>query len=805
MFTLGYIWITILNVFQLNNFWIVDTTTIDQALSSTIFSHLFFQDTVPSFNFFSVHAVSLFFAILPFYSIMPNFIGIYLIEYVLVFFSSVPLYLLARKIIGSGPYSFLIALSYLFYSLIYITGTDVAAEEIIMFAPLAIFSLYFYKTERKIPFAIAFALMLSTIEFAPFIGIFFLFYILVDLGLFQRIGGLIKRKDTRVNFSAVFKNFYLVSSLILSLSFLFLDSWMTLFFSHGSHPITINVEGTNFFSLQSLIHGLHYASSTKISFFTYLEYPYLFLSFLDPVFILQLPWLLVVAVSSSPIYISPGVYYGAFVAAFVPLGFVLGLKRIIGSNGVSGRSIAKKLIVITLVLLILSFAGGGTLQYIDNVSSGHISPQEQGGYFLSEMLKQGEGVDTGVNDLPIVEMNDWNVTYYNIQTKYVIFRGDPPFSLQGYGFYAADGEFSMYEKNYSSQPVYNFFNYTSEQGIGDPTTFSFFSPPGNYTLTLELSNVHHRYTISQGKSSGQTAYIPLGQAIAIPFSVKKSGTISAIAVKSIYEGSYYVAGALTSTLGNLSGAPVALTNFNECPSFDYIYLGFGNVPVQANKTYYVWVFAQTDVSANSGGVGLPKSQYGADAYIGDLSGDRIVNLNRQNFTVPITLIMNNDSSEYLPAIVSFGGNSYNYTLSAGNAINIPMHVASGGTVSISVRENFSNFVSFLGTDIVLSLHSRGSIPSLIILDNNWLVPLIGIGAGIILFFALYFLNIGERKGSINRMARNASLISFIAFWLFFILGYEGIVPFLYSFNVFRGLGIFIALAFLITIITYDWK
>jgi len=91
------LWLIILNVFLLRNYWIQDSSEINQSLASTIFSHLFFYGYIGT-NFFAVHPSFFFFSLLPFFSIFPNFIAGYAIQYAIVYSASIPLYLIARKI-----------------------------------------------------------------------------------------------------------------------------------------------------------------------------------------------------------------------------------------------------------------------------------------------------------------------------------------------------------------------------------------------------------------------------------------------------------------------------------------------------------------------------------------------------------------------------------------------------------------------------------------------------------------------------------------------------------------------------------
>ncbi|MEM3908376.1 MAG: hypothetical protein QXZ17_16185, partial [Nitrososphaerota archaeon] len=91
-----------------------------------------------------------------------------------------------------------------------------------------------------------------------------------------------------------------------------------------------------------------------------------------------------------------------------------------------------------------------------------------------------------------------------------------------------------------------------------------------------------------------------------------------------------------------------------------------------------------------------------------------------------------------------------------------------------------------------------------LLDEPIILLILPIAIGIAICYYFYRFGFPIDKRKIHSLSRNASLLSFIAFWIFFVLGWEGIVPFLYNWNVFRITGAVTAISFLLTMITYDW-
>lgn len=786
--------------FTLYNGWIIDTTTIDQALSSTLLSHVFFQTPVPGGMFFMSHATTFFFAILPFYSFLPNFIGTYIIEYALLYSPSIPIYLLARKIFNDEKFAFLFSLSYLFYTSV-LGNLPFAGEEIIMFMGPAIFSIYFLETRRKGPFFVSFILMLSTIEFAPILGVFFFFYVLIREDVFGKIRMLISRRVRGAEFLGTFSNFYLVSVLVLSISFYFFDSWMTLFFSKGTHPIIINLQGVNFFSISSLLKGVQSYTALKYSNLLYLEGPFLFLSFLDPIFLIQIPWLLATLFSTSTFYFLPGAYYDAFVAAFVPVGFLFGYRKIANRmDAPKVRNFHKRLVIIVLVLTLLIFASIGEVQYYETYSSERITPQDQGIVFLSQMLTQGEGVDVGVNELPVTGIFDWNDTYYNIHTDNVIFRNEPPFSLAGYGFYAADGSFMMYERNYTSQPVYNNFYYSNDQNLNQQTFYNFFSPPGNYSINLSLNHYHYSEPLTTGSSSGNNYFIPLGDAIAIPFELKRPAVLQAVSVETINEGSVWLYGEISSSDTSVPIQSPATANFN------FQYFKFDNITISPDETYYFWLIPGSPGGfVNTQGIDVQESSSPGISYLGSVKNSVISGQSTLNFSVPITLYIKASTPSPLAATMSINGKETNITLSPDQPYFSKTNAASGLQMSFVLNTNFTNYASYYGSNITLSFYVHKNLPTNFWLDYPFILLLLAIAIGLPLIYALYRIDFGQRRHIINRTSATVSLLTFVAFWLFYAIGYEGIVPFVYNILIFKAIGFVLAVSFLLTIITYDWK
>ncbi|MEM4091247.1 MAG: DUF2079 domain-containing protein [Thermoplasmatales archaeon] len=793
-------WAMIMNTYLLNTYNYQDTTAIDQALSSTLFSHSFFFVPYLGFNFFSVHAAPFFFALLPFYSLFPNFNASYIIQSILIFSPSVPLYLLAKRFIGNGGYAFLISLTYLFY---WGLPSQFPFEEVVMFAGPAIFAVYFLETRRVIPFIISFILMLSTIEFAPFVGLFFFLYIAVREGVPGKLIGLISRKITKKVFLRLIWNPFLLSSIILSVAFIFIDNQITLFFSSGAHPIYINISGSNFFSIQSLVNGIRTNDGTKIINIMYYEAPYMFLSFLDPIFILQLPWIFVSSFASLFYYYSPGNYYNIFFAAFIPIGFIYGLKRIHDSaQEEKKKSIVKKVVVFVLVFNILIFVAAGTAQGYYDISSQHVTPGDQAPLILAQQLVNGRSVEVGVDELPVVGMYDWNETIYPSNSQYILFNNSPPTTLSDYGFLAADDQYMLYEKNYTLPPRFNYFRYSVDGSIGQ--VFNTFVPPGNYSVNVSIVKTHYEKPLVLARSVG---WYPLavGQAIAVPFRVSNTEVLEGANIPvnyfgghPLYEGAWLLTGGISTSLHSI---PVSISSETTFPVHAF---EFNNITILPNVTYYFWFYP--DLS-NTGGLTVGQSAVNGTSYLANIESGSPSNITKLNFTLPITLLFRGSAPASVPASVSVGGMVTNVTLNRGESVSIPFNIRSSVFLPFSVNFNSTDSIAFSGSVINVEIHSNEKVKTILLLDYPYplILLLVIVLIGTSLIFIFYSFNLKRGKERVNKASWAVSLVSLIAFWSFYSLSYYGIVTFLNDYILLKAIGIIMAASLLVAVITYDWK
>ena len=466
------LWYIIFNVYSLNNGGIVDTTTSLQSLLSA-FYHQPFVNTVPGGSYFSVHASEILILLLPFFAVWHSFINLYIIQSVLIYSSSIPLFLLAQKKLNNDKASFLMAMVFLLNPYIH----DNPFETLTLFMGFIIYSYYFFDAKRYVAFAITFLLALSTMEFNPVIGGFFGLYLILlflyDKIKISSIKNLIKKpvnqfkkvksrlselKDSQSYFSIG------IILLIISIGLFYGDKYLILYFSHGSHAITSNIAGSNISSFSAIVNDFKVDISSKIDNLMYLNTPFLFLSFLSPFALLELPWFLTYSISTFSPYWSISVYYDSYIIPFAAISTILGLYKIHSMLGEGDRMkivnrIAYLALIVTLILLLSNVIAPMVTNPVSPVNS-----NEYGVDQLASLIPGNAKVTTGVNELPIVSSHAYNTWFYGSENSYVLFNITDPPDLTNYGFLAASGSYALYEKGYTGKPELNNLNYSVKSG-----------------------------------------------------------------------------------------------------------------------------------------------------------------------------------------------------------------------------------------------------------------------------------------------------------------------------------------------------
>ena len=720
------LWYIIFNVYDLNNGGIVDTTTSLQSLLSAFYHHPF-VNTVPGGSYFSVHASEILILLLPFFAVWHSFINLYIIQSLLIYSSSIPLFLLAQKKLQNDKASFLMAVVFLLNPYIH----DNPFETLTLFMGLIIYSYYFFDSKRYIAFAITFLLALSTMEFNPVIGGFFGLYLILlflyDKIKISSIENLIKKpvKQFKVIKSQLseLKNFRTYFSigiilLIISIGFFYGDKYLILYFSHGSHAITSNIVGSNTSSISSIINDFKVDISSKIDSLMYLNAPFLFLSFLSPFALLELPWFLTYSISTFSGYWNINVYYDSYIIPFVAISAILGLYKIHSMLGEGERKkivnrIAYLALIVTLILLISNVIAPMITNPVSPVNS-----NEYGVDQLASLIPGNAKVTTGVNELPIVSSHAYNTWSYGPENDYVLFNITHPPNLNNYGFLAASGSYALYEKGYTGKPELNNLNYSEKLGTytsGERLSINSLNgnyiPPGNNNITLQLSySGNDVHTINP--NANRSLFLNDSYAIVYPFKLNNSEQLSNIVLDSNMTYGYYILQSMITTSFNgtqLNTSSVIATESYGQNQYNMIdeNFNYNNVQLDSNKTYYLWLWS----SGDPGGLTFPVENTtnshsyivkiyngtGTDSYGYSIS--KIYSSKEEKLAPRLTFVFNSDkihqtsnifvSIDGKPTELNVTGNSVYHFSTDGKGIYVNSTVLNG-TLGISYTVSSSN-------------------------------------------------------------------------------------------------------------------
>jgi uncharacterized membrane protein len=498
-------------------------------------------------------------------------------------------------------------------------------ETLTLFMGFIIYSYYFFDAKRYIAFAITFLLALSTMEFNPVIGGFFGLYLIL-LFLYDKIKiprreNLIKKPVEQLkaiksllselkNFQSYF--FIGIILLIISIGFFYGDKYLILYFSHGSHAITSNIDGSNISSFSAIINDFKVDISSKIDNLMYLNAPFLFLSFLSPFTLLELPWFLTYSISTFSPYWSTGVYYDSYIIPFAAISSILGLYKIHSMLGEGDRKkivnrIAYLALIVTLILLISNVIAPMVTNPVSPVNSNDYGVDQ-----LASLIPGNAKVTTGVNELPIVSSHAYNTWFYGPENNYVLFNITNPPNLTNYGFLAASGSYALYEKGYTGKPELDNLNYSEKAGTYTPGEHlninllnDRYIPPGNSNISLDLSysgiNAH-----TVDSSANRSLFLNDSYAMVYPFTLNNSEQLSNIIVDSNMVPGYYILQSMITTSFNgtqLNTSSIISTESYGQNEYNMINENFNykNAQLDSNKTYYLWLWS----SGDPGGLTFP--------------------------------------------------------------------------------------------------------------------------------------------------------------------------------------------------------
>ena len=814
------LWDIIFNVYSLNNGGIVDTTTSLQSLLSA-FYHQPFVNTIPGGSYFGVHASEILILLLPFFAVWHSFINLYIIQSVLIYSSSIPLFLLAQKKLNNDKASFLMAMVFLLNPYIH----DNPFETLTLFMGFIIYSYYFFDAKRYIAFAITFLLALSTMEFNPVIGGFFGLYLILlflyDKIKISSIKNLIKKpvnqfkkvksrlselKDSQSYFSIG------IILLIISIGLFYGDKYLILYFSHGSHAITSNIAGSNISSFSSIIKDFRTDISSKIDNLMYLNAPFLFLSFLSPFALLELPWFLTYSISTFSPYWSISVYYDSYIIPFAAISAILGLYKIHSMLGEGDRMkivnrFAYLALIVTLILLLSNVIAPMVTNPVSPVNS-----NEYGVDQLASLIPGNAKVTTGVNELPIVSSHAYNTWFYGSENSYVLFNITDPPDLTNYGFLAASGSYALYEKGYTGKPELNNLNYSVKSGTytpGEQLSINLLNggyiPPGNNNISLHLSySGNDVHTINSNASS--SLFLNDSYAMVYPFKLNNSEQLSNIVVDSNMTYGYYILQSMITT--SFNGAQLNTSSIisresygqNEYNMIDENF-NYKNVQLVSNKTYYLWLWS----SGDPGGLTIPvENTTSPHSYIVKIyngtgtdsfgySARKIYSSVEEKLAPRLTFVFNSDNVHEASNIyVSIGGKTTKLSVT-GNSV---YHFSTDGK-GIYVNSTVLN--GTLGISYTISAVNGREIINPLLQHPYIILGFIFIASAFV-YPVSSFVN--KNTNVLNlKLIKISLILSIIVFYSVFTLYYYRLIS--VDLIYFKIIGVIIAISFLLFILKFN--
>ena len=776
------LWVIYIQIYSLNNSSIVDSSTALQSLG-TFFLHKPFINTDPGGSYFAVHASEFLYVLLIGYSINHSVLTLYAIELIITYSASVPLFLLSKMLLKDEKTAFIIGLIFIFSPYIHTSPFELLT----LFMGLIIFAIYFLETRHYIASAIFLLLSMSTMEFAPLMAISIGMYVLlvhVVRTAKQKTGKTEVTNRIRVFLLHLFnikQNRYLQIGTIIvvsSVMFYFIDVFVITYFSHGTHPITSNLAGSGINILPTI--------PSKFESFMELNSPGMMISFLDPVWLLELPWVLASGITNFGGYWSANLYYDSYVVPFVMISLIYGIRRI--SSFMHDRTPRIKLqrILATTMLLISIFLliSGSLIPMAQQVSAGNVSKGTDVAQ-LASLIPSNQSVFTGANEMPIVSAHTPDTWIYGGPQNYTLFNGtdSPPYNVSQYGLVAASGSYILMEKSYRSSPVFNDYYVEKSINVNEnfaplSTSTSLFIPTGNYSATVLLNYTPDRiYKSTFNQNNISYNYVSERYAIIQPFSVNSKLNLTDITVLAqMLPGYYTLQSMITSNMHVSSMIAQDAISRNQYNT-PFLQFSFQNTVLMPNTTYYFWLWS----SGDPGGLYVPFSNntsqgYASSAYVYNGTGTDSYGY---YFTSYSNLTSLNQSLEFSIVGQSSSPESriYPTTFSLdmdGN--NITINVTGTMSAKFSIRRNANTESSFLISSpflngtlnyVTLQFTANGTNNQQASASHYdtyiWLLPIFLVFFGIA---ALSIMGIGFRRSRL--LARTFRLLSVLFATIFYV-------------------------------------
>lgn len=356
------IYITVVSYVSLSNHYTFRSNAWDlgiynQAFYSTLRHGKFFYFTAalpgnPGGSHFGIHFSPILFLLLPIYALRQDPTTLLILRPIIISIGAIPLYWLARDELKDRKLTLLFVGAYFMYLPLIIPSCNFDVEA---FLPsFFLFSIYYMKKGKLLRAYTFLILALMVNEFVPFIVITTgLYYFLLN-----RRDIIAEIRQRRVTKSLIFSLIIILTGIfwfILATSVIsyfnptaLSTKWEWGDFGESPTEILINILTNPVKTIYVLLSD----GQNKFLYISALFGPFLFLSFLDPLtLIMTAPWLIASMLSRNPLYYAIGPQYPAFIAAFIFISAINGLKSLVSFS----KQGAKRVATLMVVILILTF------------------------------------------------------------------------------------------------------------------------------------------------------------------------------------------------------------------------------------------------------------------------------------------------------------------------------------------------------------------------------------------------------------------------------------------------------------------
>lgn len=719
----------------------------------------------------------------------------------------------------------------LIISLVYLLNPyihDNPFETLTLFMGFIIYTFYFYEVKNYKAFFLLFIISLSTMEFNPVIGGFLGIYILL-LFLYDKnkdnLTEFIKDKNIRKLISPLkniikSKYFYFsLSIIIISLSFYEIDKYMILYFSSGTHKINKNLINSGNLTFIGILNSFKVDFSSKINSILTLNAPFLFLSFMDPIgFILEFPWFFASGITSFGAYWSPYVYYDSYTLPFAAIAMIFGIKRLssIIKDEYSRKKVLRYISILALFITIILLISNSLFPMIINPVT-PVNNNKQGVDQLAPLIPHNQSVYTGVNELPIVSQYAPNTWFYGNPENYTLFNisKGAPYSLSGYNFIAASGNYELYSRTSDNMKFNNLYttNNLGKFSEGRPlsTSNNYCLPPGSYNISWNENYLSPLSIQEFNKGNTSKEFLNDSYAMIYPIKVNSTLKLNKISINSnMYYGYYIIQSMITSSLNPKSVLQGYSYGHNQYNFINEI-LNY-NLTLKPGKTYYLWLWS----SGYPGGMYYPVHKgnnvsyvakiyngTGTDAY--GIKINKVYSITKSNLNPQIYLYGDSKFNKKNPSniIISINSNSNNethyITINKSNVYSYNFIVNKTEKVKINLNSNILN--GTLSSNLFIKSNTYKNYNNFFLKNPNIVLGILFILTLPILLFSFFNVSLFANM-NFNKINNLSKLILIASLILYFVL----LTLYFYLFNidfiVFKILGIVISILLLLFIISY---